>query len=49
MSVNKNLAEGETVVMELRTHPKALFLPILVLILVVAAATAILLLSRSTP
>lgn len=49
MSVNKNLAEGETVVMELRTHPKALFLPILVLVLIVAAATAILWFSPSTP
>ena len=49
MSVNKNLAEGETVVMELRTHPKALFLPILVLILIVAAATAILWFSPEHP
>jgi len=42
MSVNKSLAQGETVVLELRTHPKALFVPDLVLVLLVAATAAVL-------
>lgn len=37
----RQLAEGETVVMELRTHVKALFGPVLVLLLLGAAVAAV--------
>ncbi|WP_265521631.1 PH domain-containing protein [Oerskovia flava] len=47
--IHKNLAEGETVVMTLRTHVKALFAPFLVLLLLVAAVVALVVLAPPDP
>ena len=42
MAISKNLLnEGETLVVDTRTHPKALLLPILMLVVLLAIGTGV--------
>src|SRR5689334_2886327 len=40
MAINRHLNSGETVVFTTRTHPKAIVVPVLIAVVVVAAAIA---------